>query len=565
MLNDLITDLLHHKALLPAHPDTNAVLARIMRLNISKFNETEVRCEILDPIIRLLGYDVENWASLKRERTVRVLGASKALDYSMLLFEEDFWVIEAKRPGKDDCFNRDDVYQALRYAAHPEINAALMLLCDGEKLEIYDREESLEKPLLRLARAEWSARFNEIRALLSPDQAWFFERRRVLRLVDKIFDQETHLERVEELRRAIDRKLISKRARVLDNWRGRVNFEGEFRDEAERLAKADAVELVETRFFVMQSSEHQHAMIGNVASQQFGHAQLIAYRIFPEMPRAANIAFWCHGLHYLLETHRQGTERLLLPSWLGDGSVTAAIETLIPKLLSGFQYDRDRHVVLLHALAFRRASKLMLLASVDDRRAGERLHAFNRFVVPELSFAQSVSSPSRHLHGTLDARQLIGSSLFVQRHTDENGRKFAGAVAEQELRELWAAELTMRATLTDYDALLKQSNLQDIVWSEAQQTSYDTLGHTALCVINEYPDWRDCTLQTWRSNVSELARNGSWQARRWLGLGLEPSLPPLDDDWAATRFFLGDKETAGAIYDAYAGPFGRSASANRTA
>lgn len=549
-LDHLIDALLDRKALPPRDPSTARDLTRIMRLDISSFNETEVRCEIIDPLIKILGYDIENWASLKRERAVRVAGASKSLDYSMLLFEENFWVIEAKRPGPATGFDREDVYQALRYAAHPEINAALMMLCDGNKLEVYDREVSLDEPLLSVPRAKWAEEFDTVRALLSPWQAYFFERRRIERLVDKLFDQETHLERLEEFRRKLDHKLIDKRARIVLNWRERVDIDGDFDAHRKRLATADPVDLVETDFFVQHDARSTTAMISNVAATSDGPGQLLSYRIFPEAPRATSVAFWGHGLSYLLKTLEIGQEELLLPSWLGGGSVRTAIERLIPKLLTCFAGDQDRMVTLLHSVATRRLLKLHLLIDRAGRRSGEVLHALERFYAPELSFAQSVSSPSRHLLGLVEGRSLAASAEFVRIHS-EGTRSFRGATAKQSLQDLWRTERAVLDSLPDYRVLLRETKLDDLHWFESYQVWYDALGHLALVILDGYPEWKEWALKCHFRNVVELARNGSWQARDWLGLERDANMEPLPGEWAPDRFFLGDSETAEALTAAY--------------
>ena len=69
----------------------------------------------------------------------------------MLLCEENFWVIEAKRVKRKKLkFIDKEVLQALQYAAHPDINAALLVLCDGRLFEVYDRDESLATPVARV-------------------------------------------------------------------------------------------------------------------------------------------------------------------------------------------------------------------------------------------------------------------------------------------------------------------------------------------------------------------------------------------------------------------------------
>ena len=549
MLDELVAQLLQFKALPPRDPEWQPALDRIARLDTSAYNETDVRAEIIEPLLRVLGYDVETWASLKRERAIRVAGSSKLLDYSMRLFEEDFWIIEAKRPGKEPRFDREVVYQALRYAAHPEINAALMMLCDGEKIEIYDREENLETPLLRLARGDWARDIDLLRTLLSPWQAFFFERRRALRLFDKVVDREINLGRVEELRNALDRRLVEKRGRVLQNWRDHAA--GEPSAYSALLAEADPVELVETEFFAAQTGGDMKTMVANVARDRPGRGQLIGLRIFPEAPRSANIAFWGNALHVLLECDRAGGHPMLLPTWLGHGSYAGAIERLGPLLLTCFRADRARRIVLLHATSARRMLKLHLMFRPDTRQTGELMHAVGRFLTPELSFAQHVSSPAGHLLGLLDVQQVVASGEFVRQNCDRDTRHFAAALAEQQLRALWQAERDLLENFPHHLTLRKDLGLNEIHWSEAEQCWYDALGHLALCVIDQYPAWRTWTLATHGDLIEELARGGSWKACDWLGIDPFASRAPLDPNWNADRFFLGDEATAAAIIGAY--------------
>ena len=50
-----LDDLLHFKALEPLPEAAKAELARIERLDTTGFNEAEVRANVIDPIVRVLG------------------------------------------------------------------------------------------------------------------------------------------------------------------------------------------------------------------------------------------------------------------------------------------------------------------------------------------------------------------------------------------------------------------------------------------------------------------------------------------------------------------------------
>ncbi len=76
------------------------------------------------------------------------------------------------------------------------------MLCDGLILEIFDREVSITEPVLHVDKANLRKDFNRIRAPVEPMQVWFFQKRRVVRLIDKVFDREFNLQRVAEFKRS---------------------------------------------------------------------------------------------------------------------------------------------------------------------------------------------------------------------------------------------------------------------------------------------------------------------------------------------------------------------------
>ncbi len=544
--------LLNTKAL-PARPaDAPEVLARIMRLNIEEWSEADVRAEIIDPLIRILGYDKESYFSLDREKTVEVLGGHKALDYNMTLFAENFWLIEAKRPGRAENFDRDALYQALRYAAHPDVNAALLVLCDGNKIEVFDREESLREPLLHIARADFDRDFDKLRALLLPWQAFFFERRRVLRLIDKTFDNENHLSRLEEFRAAIDRRLIEKRARILQNSRERIDHEVGLCAHIGAVGRSDPAQLVDADFFVIHSKVIAEAMTARLVTCANELPVLVTNRILPDSPRPANAAFWANALSYLIGLEQAGLEHEPIPVYLATAGRTpyAALTQLIPMLLTNFAADAARQVIILYSAAARRVAKLAMILDNRSRSLGELLHFVERAHGDELTFAQAVSSPERHLLLALDSIEITATMEFVRRHTDGR-RAFQKAAAQQELREFWAREIAMLRRVPNYHELARARYGDECHLTAACSVAYDCLGHNALCVLEPHGAWKTWTLQHYPALVEGMAELGSWQARKWLGEEIDTKRPPASDATLAGRFFFGDAAAAQALLEGY--------------
>lgn len=548
---DLRELLLTTKALPARVTDTDAVLERIMRLAIVDWSEQDVRAEVIDPLIRILGYDKESHFSLVREKPVEVLGAHKALDYSISAFKQDFWLIEAKRPGPAATFHRDDLYQALRYAAHPEINAALIVLCDGNKIEVFDREHTLSASILHIARADLAIRFDELRKLLSPWQAYFFERRRVLRLIDKVFDHETHVSRLEEFVDLVTNRLQAKRETVLQNWRDRTSTSADNEAYNTHLETADTAEIIGSHLRFSHSGTGLSAIQRNLVKAASSGVGPLFYKLFPVRPQAANGRYWSNTLGILLAWHAAG--HLLPPLPMGKSDPATPDDTVIALIdlcLTSFADDLPRRVILLQSLAARR---LIRLRSISDRRSqalGELHHLAERATGDELSFAQAVSSAERHLILHLDREEFHENQAFVLANRDDRSG-IRQASAEQGLREIWAEESALLSSFTDYPALLADRGGGETHPTEADGVVYDNLGHSALCVLARSEVWKAWTLEHRRDAVFRLAQLGSWQARKWLNLNVDSVVAPPPEEVIADRFFFGDKQIASRLKAGY--------------
>jgi hypothetical protein len=125
-----------------------------------------------------------------------------------------------------------------------------VVLCDGLKFEIFDREVSVGTPLLRVRIADLPRDFNKLRAVLKPMQIWFFQKRRIIRLLDKVFDKEFNMHRVEEFSALVDRRLRSKHQVVIENFRANVKPDSD--EQRERASNAPIEDLTELYLFSEQ-------------------------------------------------------------------------------------------------------------------------------------------------------------------------------------------------------------------------------------------------------------------------------------------------------------------------
>lgn len=551
--------LLQSKALEPLAADVLARLQEVQDLDVgkvSKYSEDDVRAEVIDPIVRALGYRKETHFSTSRNKHLKVLDGDLFADYSLILFEEQFWIIEAKRVLRKELrFTADELKQAVSYAVHPEINAALVALCDGRLFQVFDREVSLVEPLVSVEIAHLVRDFDKLRVVLSPWQAWFFQKRRVLRLIDKVFGQEFNMQRLEEFRRLVNQRLNAKRGIVMDNMR-RVLDRSEPNQRLQHLSVADPQDLIAIQFFGRHPTAAYPVMSKRlVQSCQTAEFETL-FAIFPEQPRYATECYWSSALHFLLSLEKARSQVGWLPTYLADPSApekstSVACERLIRLCLTGFAGRIGEQTVLRHAQAIRRRAKILMTMVPGASSLGQQLHALVRHQESETSIVQQISSPNANLLHLLANIQINASMDFVGNHQAEGGR-FDVDAARQALRDLWAAEVALLGDGCKYQEARQGRKLGDEnPCTEVLGVVYDDLGHTALCIIDQFPSWKEHVLSELRAEVERIARFGSWQAKAFLGLDAHAPYPVATSVERAQHFFSGDMGVFTALSTGY--------------
>ena len=150
-------------------------------LPFETFNETDVREEVITPLLRELGYRAGSENSIIREQTLRYprqsLGLKNAkkdpelrgkADYILVVGGRLSWVIEAKAP--DVTIDVEAVEQAWTYANHPEIRAIYHAICNGRTVSVFRTAEGPESSaVLSLTYEQFDGRLQEVKNLLSPE------------------------------------------------------------------------------------------------------------------------------------------------------------------------------------------------------------------------------------------------------------------------------------------------------------------------------------------------------------------------------------------------------------
>jgi len=538
--------LLQSKAIQPATLEQLEELRRISKLDVLKYSEADVRAEIIDPVIRILGYQKETYFSLEREKHLKVLDGDLFIDYKMTLWSEAFWLIEAKKVKRKPLkFNSAELQQALQYAVHPEINSALVVLCDGRVFEVYDLEESVIEPAARVEVKRLPEQFGTLQTWLSPWQAWFFQKRRVLRLVDKVLEYEMNPGRLDEFKQAIERRLEAKRGTVIENWRKAHPTSNNRTDRDAALGKMSTKDLIEAEFFIGSTELDMHTIANTLVVKAAPGAFDVMYQMFPDHPRDMNDNFVGAALRTLIEFDTSDSSVSWLPTWLGAGvqseGLDGAIKRLIALGLTAFEGERSRKLVLQYSACARRMAKLCMALVPIFTQAGQRNHELLRYWHAELDEAQFMSTPSSQNIHLLDGLQVALTTRYIADCQD--GRAgFSTARAETILNDLWQLERKFLGDGTAYWTGLAGRGIDDeLNHTENNWVNYDNLGHLVLCILAQSSrKWTDYVLTEHKEELSYLAKGGSWQARKLLNIAFDASIPHPSDEEMAKRFFNGN-------------------------
>jgi hypothetical protein len=137
------------------------------------FNEADVRAEIIEPILKELGFSHENILREKHLISPFLKTGSKKRpvslipDYVMKVENGFAWVLDAKAPNQKIVSN-DNVEQVYSYAAHPEIRSNYFALCNGLEFACFRTTET-EKPVLYFQVGEIDQYWQTLQNTLSPN------------------------------------------------------------------------------------------------------------------------------------------------------------------------------------------------------------------------------------------------------------------------------------------------------------------------------------------------------------------------------------------------------------
>lgn len=548
---DVVEGLLTQKKLPQMNSIELAELVRIQELDVTGYTEADVRAEIIDPIIRILGYRKGDYSSVDREKHISFLGQkNKYIDYNMTLWKENFWIIEAKRPLRGDKFGYAELRQAIEYAIHPAINAAIVVICDGIKIEVFDREENVEAPIISFKISDLESNFDLLRMLLCPIHVWFFYKRRVLRSIDKAFESEFNQQRVNEFFTLIENRFAAKRGQILKNFQSTQFIE---KDDAEIMELSSVDDIVDIHYFFAHPITAMHSMDKRLVEECKTKSHFhVLNKIFPDLYRDTNDAYYMNSLSFLFRLEQDVHDVHWVPSWLSDGgdrNIETVIKRLIKLSLTHFEDDEPRKIILLAASTFRRVFKLLSIIRPEHREIGEFKHLLTRFTDSEFSWRQILSSPTANVIHSIDINTLTATYKFVKLFTDEYS--FKTNLARQHLKQLWNIEAKLLASEPNYLELKNELNFGELHPTESASIVYDYLGHSCLCIIDSNKKWKEYALLNHKQDIMRLCSMGSWKAKEIVNqhkLDLDTDVKSIN---CSDIFFFGDEEIMNTLKTHY--------------
>jgi len=145
------------------------------------YNETQVRRELIDPLFKALGWDIDNEAGyaegykdVVHEDAIKVGGATKAPDYAFRIGGTRKFFVEAKRPGVNIKEDIDAAYQLRRYAWSAKL--PLSIVTDFEEFAVYDcrikpnkNDKASVARVMYITYDEYPDKWEEISSIFSPE------------------------------------------------------------------------------------------------------------------------------------------------------------------------------------------------------------------------------------------------------------------------------------------------------------------------------------------------------------------------------------------------------------
>ena len=553
------TDLLLYKRIPAPTAEMLAHLERVVNQtskiakDYSKYSEADVREEVVVDLVRFLGYSKGDTFGVDRELSFAVGDKTKKYpDYALnVLGVEHHWILEAKKPSeKPESFKSKVINQALGYAAHPDANAALIALCDGRRFTLYDREISLETPVLDFELKNINDHALDLLAWLGPWQTFYFEKRRAIRGIERALKGEVTSGRVDDFRQAANRAIDAGQRKV---WENRRKFTGNSKKENLREAFKDipTSSLIKTYFYDPVINTVFYEVAQKAIEDSRVASQGICLAALPENLPLLTPNFLPNLLRTFLMMKAENCPHPFFPSWLGGSSDwNEGITSIIDCCLTRFENDPGRQTSLNYFTGMHRLTRALHISLPLTSHSSHLRYRLNQFDSNELSSLAVMDSPTRQSILEVDHIAKMVTLQLIRENRDKHGATKIETL-KQSLSEIWAIEGAM-VEKKGYSALVKEADRGEIYPIPIIGRRYDWQLEHSLCVISEYPEQIEYAQTKHTKIIEEAARMGSSAARKLIGVEQSSKLRDLPSEWYAKRFFNDDVRAYEKLNAAYA-------------
>lgn len=144
-------------------------------LNDSEFKEDAVREELINPILKKLGYKAYGHNRIIYSKTLSHpfvnIGSQKRKinvipDYLFEINGQYKWLLDAKAPN-ENITSGEHIEQVYSYTIHPDIKADIFALCNGREFAAFKKDQN--EPILFFQLAEIDTYWDDIERILAPD------------------------------------------------------------------------------------------------------------------------------------------------------------------------------------------------------------------------------------------------------------------------------------------------------------------------------------------------------------------------------------------------------------
>lgn len=543
------------KHIRPLAPQTEAKLKSLSNLDLSTYNETDVREAFLAPLIEALGYSRGTDYTVFTEQQYAlnplfVSAGSKRikLDYQFATYRTGFWLLEAKKGLAADstqppAITSEMIGQAHFYAHHHEIDCPLFGVSNGWFTNIYDRDaEDPLQAVLSIPQSDLVARFKELYELIGFDQLTFGVKRRLMKRIEQVLSAEVDLSRGDEFIRAVESAVATARPQVLENFRKAASHV-----EAERQAEFDRYidgartwetidTLLQAGLSIGDMSKVSTRLADRVAEYPGSNQFLFFHKLLLVEPRAVTTDYYFNALTLLGNlTSRADLQQVSLNGGLDLTDITKIYADFVELLVFHLEARPELQLIWALEALTRRLCKRLLISTTVARNAINAQVDLQRYFNSEEQNAFLGPSPARTLLQSVEMSTLASIGRFFARYYNDRSRSFRLPEAMAEYKELERTTTALEAATDDaYIAMKKSlgSDWSELTFIDSQNRSFDRLGHAVCEIVGARPAlFPALSDRTWDRIRMLASLNNPFAVRCLEAAGrVVPAIDPLSAD-----------------------------------